>query len=196
MSTPYTPTPDPAAPRASDPTIGRLVADATENMSGIIRNEIALAKAEISVDVSKGVKGAVMFAVAAVFAVFGLFFLLHTIAWGIMALGLPGWAAFGIVTLVLFLIAAIVGLIGYLQVKKIKGKPERTIASTQQSIDAVKRSTAGNETRATRLADPIASGATERVVNPALGNRTAGTAVADRPVDPAADGQGSHAART
>ncbi|WP_082043707.1 phage holin family protein [Mobilicoccus massiliensis] len=162
MSTAVPPTPDPAAPRASDPTIGRLVADATENLSGIIRDEIALAKAEISVDVSRGVKGGAMFAVAGVLAVFGLTFLLHTIALGLHALGLALWLSYLIVTVVLFVIAGILALVGKGVLSKIKGKPERTIDSAQRSIDTIKRSATGDTTRTTRVADPIAHGATDR----------------------------------
>ncbi|GMA38288.1 phage holin family protein [Mobilicoccus caccae] len=158
MSTSIPPTPDPAAPRASDPTLGRLVADATENLSGIIRDEIALAKAEISVDVNKGVKGAAMFAVAGVLALLGLIFLLHTIALGINALGLPMWASYLIVTLVLFVIAGILALVGKSALSKIKGKPERTIDSAQKSVEAVKRSASGHRTQAVRGADPITHG--------------------------------------
>lgn len=160
MSTPITPTPDPAEPRASDPTIGRLVADATENLSGIIRNEIALAKAEVSVDVSKGVKGGAMFAVAGVMAFLGLIFLLHTIALGLFQLGLALWLSYLVVTLVLFVLAGILALVGKSVLSKIKGKPQRTIDSAKTSVDAVKRSAAGDRTRAVRVADPVSHGAT------------------------------------
>ncbi|MDO5629647.1 MAG: phage holin family protein [Mobilicoccus sp.] len=164
MSTAQPPRPDPAAPRASDPTIGRLVADATENISGIVRSEIALAKAEVNVEVKKGVKGGVMFAVAAVFGVIGLLFLLHSAAQGIAQLiqdGIFPWTGYLIVAVVLLILAGIFAAIGLATVKKIKGAP-RTIDSMNKSVEAVKRSTSGDETRALRLADPITHGATER----------------------------------
>lgn len=174
MSTTTPSKPDPAEPRTTDPTIGRLVADASANLSGMIRNEIALAKAEISVDVSKGVKGGAMFAVAGVFAFLGLIFLLHTIALGIATV-LPMWAAYLLVTVVLFVLAAILAFVGKGVVSKIKGKPARTIDSAKSSVDAVKRSTAGDRTRAVRVADPISHGATDdgRSVPVASAQRTA-----------------------
>lgn len=148
---------DTAAPRPSDPTIGRLVADATENLSGLIRNEIALAKAEISIDAGKAVKGGAMFAVAAVLGLLGLIFLLHTVAIG-LATWMPLWAGYLIVTVVLFILAGILAFVGKGAVSKIKGKPARTINSTKSSIDAVKASTSGARTQAVRAVDPISHG--------------------------------------
>lgn len=178
MSTAIPPRQDPAAPRTADPTIGRLVADATENLSGIIRNEIALAKAEVSVDAKKAGKGVAMFAAAAFFALFGLGFMLHTIALGLIAAGLADWLAYLIVTLTLFIIAGILAMIGKSALSKIKGKPERTIETTKESIDAVKRSTSGSATHAARVSDPVTHGATDRTLSaaPAAGALSAGSA--------------------
>lgn len=161
MSTATPPTPDPAAPRASDPTIGRLVADAVDNVRMIIRNEIALAKAEITVDATKAIKAVVMLAVAGVVALYGLGFLLHTIALGLHALGLPLWLSYLIVTLLLFVIAGIAGAMGAKSMKKVNPKPERTIDSATKSIEAVKRSTSGEATERARLADTTTHGPSE-----------------------------------
>ena len=49
-------------------TIGQLVADATHDVSTIVRNEIALAKAEITTDAKAAGKGAGMLAAAAFLA--------------------------------------------------------------------------------------------------------------------------------
>ena len=48
----------------TDPTIGRLVSDATRDVSSLIRNEIQLAKSEIQVSVKAGGIGIAMFAAA------------------------------------------------------------------------------------------------------------------------------------
>lgn len=126
------------APGPEEPTIGKLVADATGQVSSIVRNEIALAKAEVSVDVKKIGKGGAFLAVAAVTALLSLIYLLHSLAWGFMALGLHGCTAYGIVFGILVLIAAIFGLLGKKALSNVKGKPERTIATTKETIDAVK----------------------------------------------------------
>ncbi len=51
-----------------EPTIGRLVNDATQDLSALIRKEIALAKSEIKVSVGFGAVGAGLFAAAAFLA--------------------------------------------------------------------------------------------------------------------------------
>lgn len=133
----------PTGPAVEEPTIGRLVADATRDVSSIMRNEIALAKTEVMGDVKKAGKGGGFFAAAAAFALLGLIFLLHTIAQALIAIGLAAWLSYLIVTLLLFAGAALFALLGKSAVSKIKGKPERTIQTTKETIDAVKASAAG-----------------------------------------------------
>lgn len=144
-----TPATSPAAPLAAtatarpalgpqEPSIGKLVADATGQLSSIVRNEIALAKAEVSVDAKKIGKGAALFAIAAVTALLSLIYLLHSLAWGLMQLGLFGWAAYAIVFGILIIVAAICALLGKKALSNVRGVPERTIATTKQTIETVK----------------------------------------------------------
>ncbi|WP_462418605.1 phage holin family protein [Kytococcus sp. Marseille-QA3725] len=119
-------------------SIGQIVSDAASNAQTLVRDEIALAKAEVSADVQKGAKTGAGFAVAGVFAAYGFGILLLAIGFA-LAMVLPNWAAFLIVAAVLFLIAAIAAFFGYSQMKKIKGKPERAISAadrTQQTLKA------------------------------------------------------------
>lgn len=128
-------------PATEEPTIGRLVHDALEDASSLIRSEIALAKAEVSMDVKKAGRGGAMLAAAGVVALFGLTFLLHTIA---IAIGefLPLWAGYLIVAGVLLLVAVILALVGKSALQAVKGKPERTIATSKETIEAVKSAAA------------------------------------------------------
>lgn len=130
-------------PATEEPTIGRLIADASRDVSTIVRDEIALAKTEITGDVRKIGKGGGLLVGAGVLAVFGLTFLFHTIAQGLIALGLAPWLGYLIVTLIIFLVAAILGLTGKSALSKVKGKPERTIATTKETIDTVKSRATG-----------------------------------------------------
>ena len=102
--------------------IGHTVAEISEKASLLVREEIALAKAEVTQKATKLGKGAAVAAVAGVFGLFGLIFLLHTLAW------LFAWLigadvihimwGFAIVTAILFVLAAIAGLIGMRWIKK------------------------------------------------------------------------------
>lgn len=169
----------PQAPRAADPTLGRLVNDALTDVSTLVRSEIALAKAEITADVKKGGVGAGMLAAAGFVALLGVIFLLHTIARAI-AIVLPVWAGYLIVTLVLFVVAGILALMGKKAISKVKGKPQRAITTTKSTLDAVKASASGEATETIRRDDPSAHGASRSIsagVSGAQATGTSGTTV-------------------
>ena len=119
-------------------TLGQLVADATHDISSIMRSEIALAKAEIGADVKKAGVGGAMFAVAGIFAFLALILLLIAAAYGLVAAGLVPWLSFLIVAGVLLVVGTILAFVGMRTVSKIKGKPERTIENAQDTIAAIK----------------------------------------------------------
>jgi protein-S-isoprenylcysteine O-methyltransferase Ste14 len=123
--------------QGAERTLGQLVADATEDISTIVRNEIALAKAEVTIDAKKAGKGAGLLAGAAFVAVLGLIFLFHTIA-QVLDLWLPLWAGYAITTALLFVVAGILGLVGKNSLSKVKGKPERALKNAQDTITTIK----------------------------------------------------------
>ena len=129
--------PDDSAER----TLGQLVAEATQDISSIVRSEVALAKAEMAADAKKAGLGAGMFATAGVFAFLALILLLIAAAFGLVALGLSPWLAFLIVALVLLIIGAVLVLVGKRSIDSVQGKPERAIKSTQETIAAVRPGT-------------------------------------------------------
>jgi hypothetical protein len=122
---------------AEERTLGQLVAEASQDLSELVRYEVALAKAEIKDDVVRGVKAGAMFGVAGFLALLALITLLIAAAYGLTETGLPAWAAFLIVTGALLLLAALLVLVGVLLIKRIK-PPERAIRSTKQTIAAVR----------------------------------------------------------
>jgi predicted PurR-regulated permease PerM len=119
-------------------TLGQLVAAATEDISALIRSEIALAKAEIAVQAKKGGVAGGLLAAAAVVLFYSVYFIFTTIAEGLQALGLPRWASFLIVTVFMLLVAAVLGLIGVRRMKKVQPSPDKAIASAQQSVAGIK----------------------------------------------------------
>jgi hypothetical protein len=127
---------------ALERTLGQLVADATHDISSIVRGEIALAKAEIGADAKSAAVGAGMFAVAGVFAFLALILLLFTAAYGLVAAGLSTWLSFLIVAGVLLVLAAILGFVGKSSMSKLKGTPVRTIKNAQETIAVIKPSSA------------------------------------------------------
>ena len=110
---------------AADPTdrtrpqeIGHTVAEISEKASLLVREEIALAKAEVTQKATKLGKGAAVAAVAGVFATLGLIFFLHFAAWGIAELLDSVWLGYLIVAVLLFVLAGVAGLVGLRFIKK------------------------------------------------------------------------------
>ncbi|GLY33570.1 hypothetical protein Kisp02_69350 [Kineosporia sp. NBRC 101731] len=124
---------------AEERTIGQLVSQASEDLSALVRYEVALAKAEIMADVKRGAVGGGLFGAAGYLAFLASITLIVTIGFALVAAGLSAWLAFLVVTVALLLLAGLLGFLGFLQVKKIK-PPQRSIASTKKTIAAVKGS--------------------------------------------------------
>jgi hypothetical protein len=113
-------------------SIKALVAAAVADLQRLIKAQIALAKLELQQTGRAAGKTGIFIVGALSMAAMGGIFLLVTLAYVLVALGLPVWAGFGIVTLALFIAAAILGLLGKKESAKIKG-PDRTIASIEQT---------------------------------------------------------------
>jgi uncharacterized membrane protein YqjE len=102
--------------------LGQAIQDVTEKLSLLFREEIELAKTEMTEKVTKLLKGAVIGIVAGVFALFGLIYLLEGAAWAIW-LGLDGdgnnfWVGFVIVAVLLFILGALAGFLAARLVKR------------------------------------------------------------------------------
>jgi uncharacterized membrane protein YqjE len=94
--------------------LARAIQDVSEKASLLIREEIELAKTEMSEKATKLAKGAVVGAAAGVFAVFGLIYLLHALAWAIWDLignSRNFWLGFVIVAALLFVLGGIAGFL-------------------------------------------------------------------------------------
>lgn len=121
---------------ASEQSLGKLVGDATQHISTLIRAEVELAKSEVVAEAKKGVKGAVFFIVALVIALYSSFFLFFALA-ELLSEFVLRWAAFLIVFGLMIATAGGAGLLGWRKVKKLKA-PERTISSFKDTAAAFK----------------------------------------------------------
>ena len=120
---PTSPQTPPAVPPPSDPKeerkLGELVFDVTEGVSSLVREEIQLAKAEVSEKAGKIAKGAVVGISAGVFAFLALILVMEGIAWLLNEEVFNGktWPGFFIEAAVFLLVAALAALIAYKAVK-------------------------------------------------------------------------------
>jgi hypothetical protein len=103
------------APPGLDKNLGEIVAEVSEKASQLVRQEIELAKAEVTSKVSKLTRGAAVGAAAGVFLIFGITMFFHTLAWFLYDLFDFGeiWYGFAIVTGILFLLAILAALLAY-----------------------------------------------------------------------------------
>ena len=122
-----------------DPTIGKLVTDASRDISTLISKEIALAKSELKVSIRAGGIGVGLFASAAFLAVLAVIMLSVAIAylinWNGDGLALQ-WA-FLIVFGFYLLLAALLVFIGVKKVKQVRG-PEKAIEQGREIPKALK----------------------------------------------------------
>lgn len=109
---PPIPPPGPPPPPDQRP-LADLVVEVTENASTLVREEIELAKAEVSEKVGKILRGSAVGAAAGVFAFLALILIMHGIAWVLAEELFDGkaWPGFFIEAAVFLLIAALAGWI-------------------------------------------------------------------------------------
>jgi uncharacterized membrane protein YqjE len=106
---------------SADKTLGEIVTEVSEKASLLVREEIELAKAEVTDKLTKLTRGAVIAAAAGVFAVFGITMFFHGLAWfldDVFNWEDNIWAGFAVVTALLFLLALLAAFIAYRLFKK------------------------------------------------------------------------------
>jgi hypothetical protein len=121
-------------------SIGALVADISSDLSTLMRQEVALAKAEIKDSATKAGKGAGMLAGAGYAGHFVVLFLSFALWMALTEmLDSQGWAAV-IVAVLWGIVAAVLALMGRKQLKTVEGIPQTT-ETAKRVPDALK----GNE---------------------------------------------------
>jgi uncharacterized membrane protein YqjE len=101
-----------------DKSVAELVFDVSERTSGLIREEIELAKAEVSEKVGKILRGSAVGAAAGVFAFFALILVMEGFAWLLNEKVFDNfWAGFFVEAAIFVLIAVVAGAIAYRSVK-------------------------------------------------------------------------------
>ena len=103
-----------AQPPQSEKSLGEIVSEASEKASLLVREEIELAKAEVTSKVKTLGKGAAVGAAAGVFLFFALIFFLHALSWffvDLLNIEVSIWVGFLITTGILVLMGVIAGLL-------------------------------------------------------------------------------------
>lgn len=111
-------------------SIGTLMSSAVSDISTLVSDQIELTKTEIRTSAQTAGRAFGLLGAAAFVGVLFLIFLLVTIAYALVGLGLPTWAGFGIVALVLLIVTAILGLVGYKKMNSVQG-PKAAVAEIE-----------------------------------------------------------------
>jgi F0F1-type ATP synthase assembly protein I len=123
-----------------EPSIGQLFGEISKDLSTLMRQEVALAKAEATQSAKKAGKGAGMFAGAGYAGHLTVLFLSLALAWALGSLlDSFGWGAL-IVGLIWGIVAAVLALRGKKEIKQVQGVPQ-TADTVKKIPDALR----GNE---------------------------------------------------
>ncbi|MEA2167346.1 MAG: hypothetical protein QOF76_646 [Solirubrobacteraceae bacterium] len=135
-------------PDKSDETTAELVRDLSQQMSRLVSQELALAKAEVSEKGRQAGIGAGMFGGAGVLGLYAVGALIATVI-ALLATAMDTWIAALIVTAVLGAGAGVLALMGKGKVQQATPpQPEMTMASVKQDTDTLKtRAHAGRNGR-------------------------------------------------
>ncbi|MBM2622349.1 phage holin family protein [Actinoplanes sp. LDG1-06] len=132
---------------ATDQSTAELVQRASEQVSRLVRDEIALAKAELAEKGKHAGIGIGLFGTSGVLALYGVGALIATLII-VFNLFLPLWLAALIITAALFVVAGILALIGKSQVTKaVPPQPTAAIESVKADVDEVKHAVSSERSR-------------------------------------------------
>ena len=134
--------------------LARAIQDVSERLSLLVREEIELAKAEMTDKVTKLLKGAVVGIVGGIFAVFALVYLVHSLSWGIFAAVSDDinfvWLGYLIAGGILLLLG---GLAGFLAARFLKSGAPPTPVMAIEEAQLIKETV-----QTSRPAKPIGAG--------------------------------------
>jgi uncharacterized membrane protein YqjE len=143
MSTPETPQqPGPPQPENDHRSVSDLVFEVSEKTSTLIREEIELAKTEVSEKVGKLVRGGVVAVVAGVFAFLALILFMEGVAWLLNEELFDGktWPGFFVEAAVFLLVAAGAGYAAYRAVQAgAPPVPEQAIEEAKRTKEMLER---------------------------------------------------------
>ena len=130
--------PTPSQDKAANTSLGELVGEVSRDLSTLMRQELELAKAELSESAKRAGAGAGLMGGAGYAAMMTLLFLSIALWWGLGDLiESLSWSAV-IVAVLWGVIAAILFAIGRSRLKSVRGAP-KTVETVKEIPDALKR---------------------------------------------------------
>jgi hypothetical protein len=123
-----------AAP-TEEPSTAELLKGLADDATTLVRQEILLARQELQEGLTASAKASALLVAAGVLGLYAFGFLLYTIG---EAIGGPRWLGFAIVTVVLLIVVAVLGLVGRKRLAASKVAPEKAKAELQTTANELK----------------------------------------------------------
>lgn len=130
-------------PDVGDASVGELIGKVTRDLSTLMRQELALAQAEVKQEVRKTAKGAGALSGAGLAGFFVILFLSLALWAGLSNLMDAGWAGL-IVAALWAIVAGALFVVGRKQMSQVHPKPERTVDTLSNVPDALKGNRGGS----------------------------------------------------
>jgi hypothetical protein len=124
-----------AEPSTGEPSTGELLKGLADDATTLVRQEILLARQELQEGLTKSAQASALLVAAGVLGLYAFGFLLYTIG---EAIGGPPWLGFAIVTAVLLIVVAVLGLVGRKRLAASKVAPEKAKAELQTTASELK----------------------------------------------------------
>jgi len=129
--------PTPSEQKAANTSLGDLLGEVTSDLSTLMRQEIALAKAELTQSASRAGKGAGLLGGAGVAGLMVLSFISVALWWALGYLMGNAWSAV-VVAILWAIIAAVLYTSGRKALKTVEGAPQ-TVDTLKEIPDTLKR---------------------------------------------------------
>lgn len=130
MTAPY-----PSEPQAGvqDASVGQLLGELAGDLSTLVRQEVALAKAELKAEAGKAGKGAGMLGGAGLAGLMATVFVSLTLMF-LLDLAMPTWVAALIVTLLWAVVGFVLYTRGRTQLKTVNPTPTQTVETLKENF--------------------------------------------------------------
>jgi hypothetical protein len=125
---------------APEPSLGELFSQFSRDFGALVRDEVQLAKTEVTQEIRGATRAGAMLGAAAFAGIMTILLLSFAAAWGLSEI-VPEGVAFLIVGVLWALIAGVLYLGGRKQMQNVNLKPEATIATIQEDVQWARQQT-------------------------------------------------------
>lgn len=129
--------PTPSEQKAASTSLGELLGEVSRDISTLMRQEVALAKAELKEAAAKSAKGAGLMGAAGYSALMAVFFLSMALWWALGTLVGGGWSGV-IVAVIWAVIALVLFMVGRGQLQQVEGAPQ-TVETLKEIPETLRR---------------------------------------------------------